>query len=53
VATCLLMSGDSLLLCYTAATDQLRSLLLYDNYSDGLVATNHLPVVIVGYDPLV
>jgi hypothetical protein len=53
VATALLKSAGSLLLCWIVATCQPRSSLLCDHCSDKIVATSHLPIAIVGYTSLV
>jgi hypothetical protein len=47
------MSAGLLLLCCTAMMSLPHLSLLCDHYSDGIIATSHLPVARVGYDPLV
>jgi hypothetical protein len=49
----LLMSTDPLLLCCITVMGQPLPSLLYDHYSDEIVAMSHLPVTTVGYGPLV
>jgi hypothetical protein len=53
IATGLLTSAGSLLLCCTVETDQIHPLLLCNHCSDGIVAMSHLRIATVGYNRLV